>query len=185
MTGLNSTRLILVAFLVSLFYGFSFSEGTKEIRPSETDTTFVAITVDPSRGANFAYLNGPVNNRLNIHICNIGEKVFLGFGKNNNLQFRIIDPNGLVVSSPTITNPNASQMNPLNTATGIGLIQNYTQAILGPKDVAAGGYEPYSFTATKAGDYYIEFLAANINPSLTTLSLIDITVLDYVLILNS
>lgn len=152
--------LILFSFI---FFSQGFSEGTKEIRPASTDNGYVVL--DPGWSP-FATYGCPTTSRLNIRICNIGEKVYFGFNQpNNDVKFRIKDSSGVIVV-PQTNVPN----------TGSGYISSYNRAVAGPSAiVGASGYDAMSFTATKTGDYYIEFLLPNGNPR-REFDLFDITV---------
>lgn len=171
-----SSRYLAFFSFIYLIGFLAKAEGTKQVRLKESDQASLAIEVLPDRGGNFSYFNGPESNRLNIHVCEVGETVYLGFDQNSNLQFRILDPDGVLVSSTTLTNPSANGMNSLNRATGPGIIANYAQAVQGPLPLAAGGYTPFSFIANKTGDYYVEFFAITYNPVLSQLALFDVTV---------
>ncbi len=152
--------LILFSFI---FFSQGFSEGTKEIRPASTDNGYVIL--DPGWSP-FATYGCPVTSRLNIRICNVGEKVYFGFNQpNRDVRFRIKDSSGVIVV-PQTTVPSS----------GAGYISSYNRAVAGPSAIiGTSGYDAMSFTATQTGDYYIEFLLPNGNPR-REFDLFDITV---------
>lgn len=145
------SRLFLLWLLI--FSGnLLFAEGTKELTPSSGDNGDVQIFDQNSLQRPFATFNCPEENRLNFSICNLGEKVYFGFQQNDNdVYFRIKDPNGNLVSI------NGNTINPIPQSGQQGYIKNYNQAVTGPKQITSGGYNALSFTPTMTGDYYIEF----------------------------
>ncbi|MBL7138839.1 MAG: hypothetical protein ISS17_08700 [Bacteroidales bacterium] len=156
MFRLNPVILIILV-IVYLFPASLWAEGTKQILL--TATGHGKIQVNPSFNQ-FAWYasNGTSGDsafRLNIHISNVGEKIYYGFGDplNNNdqiittVQYRIKNPSGTVVVGPTAL--------PLS---GVGHISTYAQAVAGPSGIVGGsGYPSLSYTATMTGDYFIEF----------------------------
>lgn len=154
--------------LISLFVVWSplvlYSEGTKEIRPTSADNSGIQITpqVDPTKP--FARFGVDSNYRLNVHVCEPGETIQMGFGElAANRQVRLVDPDGLIVVNPTN----------LGIANTPGYIANYNQAVAGPVSTTnPTGYVPISYTTTKAGDYSIEF-----SNNTSTINLFDITVI--------
>ncbi|MGN6647271.1 MAG: gliding motility-associated C-terminal domain-containing protein [Cytophaga sp.] len=136
----------LLLFIIPFFsYAVGFAEGTKELRPTSADFGFLQIY---DRGRVFATYNAPAVNRLNIHICTAGEKIFFGFKQpDNDVYFRLKDPSGNIVI--------AAQALPTS---GAGFISTYNQAVAGPAQiVGAAGYNAMSYTSLVAGDYYLEF----------------------------
>ena len=136
----------LLFLIISIFScAVSFAEGTKELRPTSADFGFLQIY---DRGRVFATYNAPAVNRLNIHICTAGEKIFFGFNQpDNDVYFRLKDPSGNIVI--------AAQAIPTS---GAGFISTYNQAVAGPAQiVGAAGYNAMSYTSLLAGDYYLEF----------------------------
>lgn len=165
-----STYRLLIIGLWFLFacsmYRVS-AEGTKELRPQAGNFGGIQIVpvVDPDKP--FALFNGNVDYRLNVHICEAGETIQMGFGGLRdalaNPRVRLMDPDGVIAVNST----------PVGTANQPGYIANYNQAVAGPRAATnLGGYTPISFTATKTGDYYIEF-----NNALSKIDLLDVTVL--------
>ncbi len=167
----------VILFLVSFFIVSpitSDGEGTKSIMPN--GNYYGRLNFEPSF-TNFAMYGCLATERLNIHIANVGEKIYYGFGKvfdANQLQmtdmvYRIKDPNGnIVVAQSAIP------------TSGTGFISSYTQAINGPNNINTAGYAPLSYTATTTGDFYIEFYY-NYNGSIgdrRELQYFDITVED-------
>ncbi|MFO7869070.1 MAG: hypothetical protein R6U95_07210 [Bacteroidales bacterium] len=166
-------RLVAIVFLLSTSL-LGYSEGTKELRPSETDWGNVEIN---DQGRPFALeSNTDTLHRLYIHIADISETIYFGFQPNNKTNgtgtFRIKDPNGNIVY------PNTGDRTNVPVASGPGYIESYDEACAGPEigGSPTTGYTPLSYNPTTTGDFYIEFT--------TTLSgtyhfdLFDITVVD-------
>lgn len=149
----NAFRIFsLILIFLSSFHS-SFAEGTKELRPTVGDFGSIQIKGNLTNDkALFAYYDGPADTRLNVHICTPGEKVYMGFRSSTDepysLQVRVKDPAGNIVFQPT-TVP----------TTGPGSINSYANAVAGPNTIPGGAYNPFTFTATTVGDYYIEFEA--------------------------
>ncbi|MBE0646229.1 MAG: hypothetical protein IH596_00425, partial [Bacteroidales bacterium] len=156
MLRFNSTiRIFTICCL--LFPLLTSGEGTKQILL--TSTGHGKIQVNPGFN-DFAWysgsgVSGNSEYRLNIHISNVGEKIYFGFGDplNNNDQiitgvwYRIKDPLGNIVVGPSSL--------PLS---GVGHINTFDQAVAGPSGIVGGtGYLSLSHTATMTGDYFIEF----------------------------
>lgn len=142
-----SLRKFGILFLLGLFSISVFAEGTKEIQPIKSKFAAVDIIEDNYKFP-FANYNGPIDSRLNIKICNAGEKIYFGFRQDDgDVNFRLKDPNGNIVF--------ASQGIPKS---GQGFINTWDEAVAGPKQVVgASGYDAFSYTSLMAGDYYIEF----------------------------
>jgi gliding motility-associated-like protein len=138
-------KSIVCGFLLLITANNLLAEGTKELRPTSTDFGYIQIY---DRGRVFATYNAPALNRLYIHICTAGEKIFFGFNQpDNDVYFRLKDPAGNIVV--------AAQAIP---SSGTGFISTYNQAVAGPSQlVGASGYDAMSYTSLVAGDYYIEF----------------------------
>ncbi len=151
------------------------AEGTKEIMPY--DTCLSRINLEPNF-TNFAMYGCTPDERLNIRIANIGEKIYYGFGNifdanqilTYDVYYRIKDPNGnIVVSQAAVP------------TSGTGFISSYNKAVTGPNTVSSGGYTPLSYTSTMTGDYYLEFYYYYSNSSgydRREIEYIDITVTD-------
>lgn len=163
----NPRNYKLLIGLLTFLLGLQLrAEGTKEIRPQANTNGGIQIIprVDPAKP--FALIGGSADYRLNVHICNAGETIHMGFGDlrlgTANPMVRLVDPDDVVVVA--------------NTAIGVagqdGYIATYNQAVSGPISATnPGGYTPISFTATKTGDYSIQF-----NNSVSEIHLLDITV---------
>ncbi|MBO9699879.1 MAG: gliding motility-associated C-terminal domain-containing protein [Sporocytophaga sp.] len=120
------------------------AEGTKELMPKSTDHGVVQIF---DRSRLFMTYDAPKENRLNIHICKAGEIIYFGFNQpDEDVYFKLKSPDGTVVMGPTLI-----------PASGAGFIANYNQAVAGPLQLSAGGYNALSYTSLTDGDYYIEF----------------------------
>ncbi len=162
------TRLcIIFPFMLSHLL---WAEGTKQLRPTATDSTSIQILKGTDSGSDFATYNGPVDYRLNIRVCEVGEVICLGFQKKTKHAFRLIDPTGDSVITTTSLNYASTVDN--------GYILNYAQAVAGPNIVNAAGYKPILYTATKTGDYHLEFKVTDVltNPE-RYIGLFDVTVL--------
>ncbi len=143
-------RFLFNILVLLLCYSAS-AEGTKELRPTESDWGNVEIN---DEGRPFALeSNTDSLHRLYIHIAKTTETVYFGFNPDNktlgNGTFRIKDPSGNVVYKRTNV--------PIKK--GNGFIENYAQACAGPNidGTNSNGYTPLSFSPTTTGDYYIEF----------------------------
>ena len=152
-----------------LFLCYSaFAEGTKELRPTESDWGNIEIN---DQGRPFASSsNTDPHHRLYIHIAKTNEKIYFGFRSDSEETgtFRIKDPSGNVVYKKT------------NVPTkGEGFIENHAEACAGPKinKSNTNGYNPLSFSPTTTGDYYIEFTAPKKDQTYH-LDLFDITVVN-------
>ncbi|MBU0765539.1 MAG: hypothetical protein KJ607_11955, partial [Bacteroidetes bacterium] len=127
------------------------TEGTKEIMPASN--SYGRLEVYPNFSP-FTTYNCPEEYRLNIRICNAGEKIYFGFGQTydanqiaySDVSFRVRAPDGTIVMGPTSV-----------PSSGTGFISSYTRAVTGPSTIAAGGYTPFSYLPLTTGDYYIEF----------------------------
>ncbi|MFW5851349.1 MAG: hypothetical protein ACOCWB_03910 [Bacteroidota bacterium] len=153
---------------------YAHSEGTKELRPTESDWGNVEIN---DQGRPFALeSNTDSLHRLYVHIADITETIYFGFQPNNKTSgtgtFRIKDPDGNIVY------PASGDRDNVPVSTENGYIESYAEACAGPQigGTPADGYTPLSYTPTTTGDFYIEFT--------TSLSgtyhfdLFDITVVD-------
>jgi uncharacterized protein (TIGR02145 family) len=149
--------LLLLSFV---FFTVSqlFAEGTKQILL--VDGGHGKVQVMPNFSSFAWYTNAgasaPVDYRLHIHVDNVGEVIYYGFGdmldNNDNIfavqvNYRIKDPLGNIVTGPS----------PVPFA-GTGYIGTFAEAVAGPAAIAgAGGYPAFSYTPTMTGDYFIEF----------------------------
>ncbi|HAL64312.1 MAG TPA: hypothetical protein DCP10_01950, partial [Bacteroidales bacterium] len=147
---LFASQFLIVFLLISIKLS---AEGTKQIMP--TASSHGELQLMPSF-SNFAWFDCGEDDRLNIHIKTVGEKICFGFGDriNNNggsisdVQYRLRKPDGTIA------------MGPVNLPTsGAGYISTYIQATIGPSNLSGntGGYTALTHTATMTGDYYIEF----------------------------
>ncbi|MBO9700559.1 MAG: gliding motility-associated C-terminal domain-containing protein [Sporocytophaga sp.] len=168
-----STRLFVLIFLISTYIPtpYLFGEGTKQLQPTSSDNGFIQIFDNNTTTRPFATYNCPEANRLNIRICNSGEKIYMGFRQtDNDVYFQLKDPNGVVVMGPSKI-PNAA---------GPGYIASYAEAVAGPRAiVGATGYNALTYTSTMAGDYYIEFnpsASQTLNPVKRVFTYFDISV---------
>ena len=163
----NFTRCFVLLATLCCFFGLrGFSEGTKQLMPTNTGVEKIEASSPTTSTFGFAYYGSPVENRLNIHIKQVGETIYYGFRRSTSgggsFQYRIKDPGGNIVVAAT------------NLPTsGIGYITTYDQAVAGPNQiVTTGGYDALAFAPASTGDFYIEF------SNTTTLLYFDITVAD-------
>lgn len=163
----NQRWLFFAWLIVGLFFCSARvqGEGTLQIRPTSADQGSIQINAQNGSGASFALYNGGINQRLNVRVCNVGEKVYLGFSQKTNMIVRVFDPNRNLVLGPVTLNA------------GAGIITNYGQAAAGPSVLAAGGYNALTFTATTTGDFSIEFENTN-GTTNSIIDLFDVTVAD-------
>lgn len=138
------TKLLLVSFYF-LSFG-AFAEGTKDLRPTNSDFGFL----NPwDWGGEFATYNAPASRRLYVHIADhTKEKIYLGFkAQVNPAYFRVKRPDGTIIQ-------NAVQIP--NTNGSAGYIDSYAQAAAGPKKFNPAGYTAVVVDPDVNGDYYIE-----------------------------
>ena len=162
-------KYLYICFFLWFSVSDLFAEGTKQIKPTATSNGILDFWYDTTITSAFARYNCKEFNRMNIRICNLGEKLYFGFqptaGNVNDLEFRIKDPAGNIVFGPQM----------LPTATGqTGYINTYAEAVAGPAAIAVGGYNGFSYTPLVTGDYYVEFNKKTTANS--SIALFDITV---------
>ncbi|MFO7869722.1 MAG: T9SS type A sorting domain-containing protein [Bacteroidales bacterium] len=143
--------------IISICTGICFSlllyaEGSKELTPSNTGNCYVQFNESIGGQRYFAMVGADTVDRLYIHIAHIGEVINMGFAPlttDGGAQFRIKDPDGNIVYG----------FQSVPSTTGTGYIGSYNEAEIGPNTLSGGtgGYTPFTHTATKTGDYYIEF----------------------------
>ncbi len=134
-----------------LFQVSVFADGTKTLQASDTSENRMQLMPYFSW---FAMYDCPDDYRLNIHVKEAGEKIYLGFGNINdnsgNLKhdvfFRIKDPLGNVVFGPD-TIPYS----------GAGFINSFQEAVSGPQNINPAGYVPLIFEPATSGDFIVEF----------------------------
>lgn len=162
---------VLALFLSMLSWTAIHAEGTKELQPAATDYGFLQIFDQNTITRPFATFDAPEEYRLNISVCNLGEKIFMGFRQNDNdVYFRLKDPNGNTVMGPTLI-PGSGQ----------GFIENHADAVSGPLQITGDGYYALEYSPTMTGDYYIEFnptSPTDITPQKRVFNFVDFTVAD-------
>ena len=90
--------LNIFLFLVP-FSNVLFAEGSKQLIPDPTKNygqlqIWDNVSTNARVFMTYAATNVPLK-RLNIKICNVGEKVYIGFqSQNNDVFLRVKDPNG-------------------------------------------------------------------------------------------
>ncbi len=174
---LNKLSIYIIIF--QIYSIASYSEGTKQLRPSSGDFGYIQIN---DRQRTFATYLAAEDERLHINIASAREKVYFGFGRitdgstaMTDVWYRIKDPNGNIVAGPTRI-----------PTSGTGFISTYSRAIAGPTKLSGSGYPAIVFTPTMVGDYYIEFnqgsgtVITNPNGNKRIFELFDLTVIDTV-----
>lgn len=145
-------RLIVLVAVCLFTAGQATAEGSREILNGNCgEDGYIQIwdNGDPER--DFATYGCDPENRLNVRIASPGEVIHFGFhARNNDLWWRLVDPNGNVVFGPIQINNQTD-----------GYIQNCAEAIIGPESLFPGGYNDTTYLTTMAGDYYIEFAEDN------------------------
>ncbi len=146
--------IFLILLISQITSSMLFAEGTKQIKNQVTDVIGIVI-YESNAGRPFANYDCAPENRLNIRINEVGEVVNYGFqclpdinnpACTNPLKYRVKDPNGTVLFEYAM--PTTGQQ---------GYINSYAEAVTGPSNITAGGYNALSFTPTMTGDYSIEF----------------------------
>jgi gliding motility-associated-like protein len=179
----RKSHLISLTVLLSFLSFFALGEGTREIMPVSSEPYYLLINRSGGLNVPFAvftpntiaYQPGTVaaDYRLNVRICNVGERIRYGFrASQTNTYYRIRRPSdGAIVASGLIP------------GSGAGYIANYNQAVAGPAGAngVTGGYTALTLTATETGDYYIEFNrghATDYRNNQTMLQFFDISVVN-------
>lgn len=143
--------LLLMALLMAVLA--MRGEGTKEIMP--LSSSYGMMIIYPGF-TDFATYGCSDQFRLKIKISTSSENIHYGFGDvldNNgsivtgNTEYRIRDPNNIVVFTGTIPK------------SGTGFISTHAQAVAGPTATtgSTGGYAGLMYNPSMSGDYYIEF----------------------------
>lgn len=149
MFPISNWLTILLFFFISLR---GYSEGSKELRPKETNRGSLHIT-KKAPFTNFGQYNAPEERQIKIHIASIGEKIY--YGLNNKTQagdfrsdiaYRIVSPSGVIIQSAFIP------------GTGEGYISSWAEAAAGPAELGnTSGYDALEIFPEETGDYIIEF----------------------------
>lgn len=120
------------------------------MRPASGDFGYIQIN---DKARTFATYVATNDERLNINVKSVSEKIYFGFGKitdgstqKTDVYFRIKDPNGNIVMGPTKI-----------PSTGNGFISSYAKGVAGPTKINASGYVALVLKPLLIGDYYIEF----------------------------
>ncbi len=157
------SSVIILAFSMLTSVQKTFAEGSKELHTkSGQNGPYLQIWDGPNLDTRkFMTYSPDTLYRLNVKICNLGEKVFFGFRQDDNdCFFRIKGPNNqtIAISGAGVDqDPAASVFTYRVPTAGNGFISTWAQATAGPKPFAATGYNALSFIPKVAGDYYIEF----------------------------
>lgn len=169
-------RLPFFVYVLLFSLSIAKGEGTKELRPQESDQGGVLLY--PSYTA-FGTFGAPETQKIKIRVSDLSETVFFGFnnknGSNNGsdngafvpgLPYRIVSPSGQTVFNATIGDIGTP-----------GNIANWSEAVAGPRQLGnLAGYDALSFQPEELGDYVIEFDLDAVNPDRINLDLFDITV---------
>ncbi|WP_346757007.1 Ig-like domain-containing protein [Agaribacillus aureus] len=155
----------------------AMAEGTREYRPAITNFGNIRIgdALQPDLAIRFATYAALPTEQLKIRIKDPArEVIYYGFNISlgGNVYVRIKDPNGNIVVSATLI-----------PGSGTGNIGNFGQAVIGPVQISAGGYDAWMYEPTMSGDYVIEFNAGNPNTHTGDefiIDLFDITVYDQI-----
>ncbi|MCZ4693251.1 hypothetical protein, partial [Ancylomarina euxinus] len=168
----KETKLMIKGVLIALIVIFCIgandvhAEGTKQLAPKASDRVYTAF--NDAKHGNFGNYNSTDTERIYIHIKDpANELIYFGFSQfvNNghshsssvnkvNTWMRIKDPNGIVVW-PKYGSHNGEKV-PENMVTSLEQVKNGPNQLCG-----AGGYNAFVFKPNSgAGDYYIEFSAA-------------------------
>ncbi len=131
--------------------------------PDPANGVALYITDDGRYGP---YLNAPISQRLQFRILDASENFYFGINPRertgsplpllNNLYYKIkrSDTGATVYKEGFFTTTSGST----------GFIENYADAVAGPKiGGAATGYVPLEFNPTAVGDYYIEIYKSDDN----------------------
>jgi hypothetical protein len=156
-------RQYLLLFFLLLTINLFAQEGTKQFMPNSNDRLWPEFQT--FSGNNFGMYGCDLNERINIHL-NLDENVFFVMKINTfnyggkvytrpeRVSFRIKDPDGFIVYAQTFLSTFVNNTEYTST---------YTQVTTGPNGAIlngttiSGGYNPFTLTAAKKGDYYIEF----------------------------
>lgn len=107
----NFIRVILVWLVLLFTGGMVYAEGTKELQPVSAEPYYLLINRGGGLNVPFAaytpntlaYQTGTssVDYRLNVNVCNLGERIKLGFrGNESNTFYQIKNQAGTVVFGP-------------------------------------------------------------------------------------
>jgi len=182
---MRCNHFCFLLFILLLYSSLGYPEGTKELMPIETIPT--RILMDPSTGRDpFAlystYLTKP-DYRLYIHIENPAtERIYFGLGQqrlttNNTttetqITWRIHQPNSPYSVQCSGLTPITHTLPALPDP---GYISTYTEAVNGPNNINAAGYNPLiCVPGGGAGDYFMTFDVT----AMRTFDFFDITVVD-------
>ena len=168
-------KILLIGCLMICVIRVAVAEGTKQYRPAISNFGNIRIgdALQPDLSIRFATYAALPSEQLKVRIKDpSSEIIYYGFNISlgGDVYVRIKDPTGNIVVPATLI-----------PATGTGNIGSHGQAVIGPNQVSAGGYDAWAYEPLMAGDYIIEFNAGN--PTTHTgdefvIELFDITVYD-------
>lgn len=165
-----------VVLLFSIFLKFSFAEGTKQAMPSSSYGVGIYIN---KNGLSGPYRDADASNRIKLTIKdNTTEYIYIGVQAHDRYTYAEV-PVYCKITSPV---GNSAIYQITTTASSTGHIDNYTQAVSGPKiGTNSSGYTPRRVTLASTGDYYVEFYTsddagATANTEETVLAYFDVTV---------
>lgn len=154
----TKTKIFILSLCLAICFK-TYSEGTRQLMPTSSSNGYVQIFDLNTLSRPFATFNAPEDYRLNIQVCNPGEKIYMGFKQtNDDVNFRLMDESNNPVPIPGLT-PIAGTTNTYKLPkSGAGYIDTYNKAYNGPSQiVGAGGYDALVFTPPGPGTYHIEF----------------------------
>ncbi len=131
---------------------YARDEGTRELFANDCNN-YGSIQIWDNGDTNrlFATYGAPEEYRLYIYM-NSGETLYFGYNNpDEDVWYRLRDPDGVIVKGPEL----------ITSASSKGWISSCSEAITGPEELYSGGYDALSYTATKTGNYYIEFAEDN------------------------
>lgn len=164
-------RYILNSLFISVFLlsgTIVLGEGTKQLNPSFGDRGAIQI-YHRNQGEFSTYRSGD-EDKIFVTACEPNEIVHIGMqSTRSDLVFRVIAPDGSVALTERDVPESGDE----------GYIDSYAEAVAGPVEMVAGGYDAISFVATQTGDYKIEFdhpTGNNNSPGQRDLTYFDVTV---------
>ncbi|MEP4093894.1 T9SS type A sorting domain-containing protein [Reichenbachiella sp.] len=182
-------RKIVAIAILAIWSEYAFSEGSKNLTPSNTGTatgtnTFVGyLEHDVNAGGidtrNFFDPQAPVDERVYVYIKN-GETLYWGLGRLNFAAFGATNEDLTVAlfefgDTPGTDTPVSTWLLSADGGTddnsifvdGPGVIHSYAEAAAGPSILVAGGYDANSYTNNTGidQDFFIVFLQNNAGPN--------------------
>lgn len=156
----NKIMYLAVFFLMITTKMKINAEGTSTASSNANILTGLSLLPDQNRGP---FLGCPIDNRIQIRINSLNERIFYGFNWRNyasgagsnpvisNVYMRIFNPLGVQVSQIQLP------------TSGNGFINSWSEASIGTNISGShpGGYSPLSYTPLVTGEYWIEIYRSN------------------------